>query len=304
MSISSEMVVFVNVVKTESFSEAGRELGMTASAVSKLIGRLEDRLGAKLFVRTTRRVMLTDEGRTYFHHCIPILSAIDNAELAVAEFQNEPRGQLKVAIPIGLGQYHILPLMTDLIERYPNLRIKTILTDCAINLGESQIDVAVRIGQQPDSSLMIRKLGSTRRIVVASPAYLERHGMPKTPHDLKNHNCLRQTEVTDLNKWEFHGPNGSLCVEANGRFEVNNTPALHRSALAGNGLIRVGDFIVGADINAGHLVQVLGDYEPATKTEINAVYLQNRHLSPKVRAFIDTLVDNFLPHPPWELAAS
>jgi len=232
---------------------------------------------------------------------IPAL--IDNL-VAVAEFQSELRGQLKVAIPIGLGQYHILPLMTDLIERYPNLRIKTILTDCAMKLGESQIDVAVRIGQQPDSSLMIRKLGSTRRIVVASPAYLERHGMPKTPHDLKNHNCLRQTEVTNLNKWEFHGPSGSLSVEANGRFEVNNTPALHKSALAGNGLIRVGDFIVGADINAGHLVQVLGDYEPASKKEINAVYLQNRHLSPKVRAFIDTFVDNFLPHPPWELAAS
>ncbi len=304
MENQTEMSVFVRVVEEQNFSAAARALKLTPSAVSQLIRRLEDRLGARLLNRTTRRVNLTEEGRAFYQRCRPILAAIDEAERAVAEFQEEPRGLLRVAMPLSLGNYHILPLFPDLLTRYRDLKIETIMTDSIMNLVEAQVDVAVRIGPQPDSSLIARRLGSDRRIVVASPAYLERHGTPKTPDDLTDHNCLRQTAVSNLNQWVFQGPDGPRRIEVTGRFEVNNTPALRHAALAGTGLIRVGEFVAGADINAGRLVRVLGDYESPTKMDIFAVYPPNPHLSPKVRAFVDLLVNNFLPVPPWERAAS
>ncbi len=304
MDDTNEMAVFVRVVEAGNFSAAARELRLTPSAVSKLVGRLEDRLGARFLNRTTRRVSLTDEGRAFYQRCTPILAAIDEAERAVAESQDEPRGLLRVTVPNGLGQHHIVPLFPDLLSRYPDLRIEAILTDSMMNLVEAQIDVAVRIGQLPDSSLIARSLGSARRIVVASPAYLERHGTPKTPDDLKDHNCLRQTAATSLNQWEFQGPDGPRRIDVTGRLEVNNSAALHRAALAGTGLYRVGDFVAGTDINAGRLVQVLGDYEAPTEWDIYAVYPHNRHLSPNVRAFVDLIVNKFVPVPPWERAAT
>ena len=297
-----EMAVFVRVAETENFSATARALKLTPSAVSKLIGRLEDRLGARLLNRTTRHVSLTEERRTFYQHCTPILTAIEEAEQAITEFHGEPRGLLKVNASTAFAQYHIEPLIPDLLARYPDLRVQLTLSESIVNLIEDEVDVAVRIGQMPDSSLIARKLGSTRRMVVGAPAYLEKYGVPKTPNDLKDHNCLIISTATSFNQWEFKGPDGPRRIEVSGNFETNNAVALHHAAIAGIGLIRVGNFTVAQSTRKGHLVPVLDDFEAATEANVYAVYLHNRHLSAKVRAFVDFLVEAFSPVAPWEQA--
>ena len=298
----SEMAVFVRVVETENFSATARALNLTPSAVSKLIGRLEDRLGARLLNRTTRRVSLTEEGRTYYQHCTPILAAIDEAEQAITEFLGDPRGLLKVNASTAFAQYHIEPLIPGFLARYPDLRIQLTLSESIVNLVEEEIDVALRIGQLPDSSLIARKLGSARRMVVGAPAYLEKFGSPETPDDLKDHNCIIISTATTFNQWEFKGPDGSRRIEVSGNFETNNAITLLRSAIDGMGLIRVGNFTVAESIRDGLLVPVLSDFDASTEANIYAVYPHNRHLSRKVRAFVDMLVEAFSPVAPWERA--
>ena len=302
MDSQSEMAVFVRVAETENFSAAARALKLTPSAVSKLIGRLEDRLGARLLNRTTRRVSLTGEGRTYYQRCVPILAAIDEAEQTISGRHGEPRGMLKVNASTTFGRDHILPLIPDFLARYPELRVQLTLSETFVNLVEEEVDVAIRIGQLPDSTLIARKLGRTRRMVVGSPSYLEQHGVPRTPDDLKNHNCIILSDATSFNRWEFKGPDGPRRIEVRGNFETNNAVALSNAALTGIGLIRAGNFTLAADIRAGRLVPVLADFETTTETNVYAVYPHNRHLSPKVRVFIDILADTFLPVAPWDLA--
>lgn len=300
MDSQSEMAVFVRVAETENFSAAARALKLTPSAVSKLIGRLEDRLGARLLNRTTRRVSLTGEGRTYYQHCLPILSAIDEAEQAISGLHGEPRGLLKVNASTAFSRNHIQPLIPDFLARYPKLRVQLTVSESIVNLIEEEIDVAIRIGQLPDSSLIARKLGRVRRMVAGSPSYLERYGVPRIPDDLKTHNCLTLSMATSFNRWEFEGSDGPRSIEVRGNFETNNAVALLNAALAGIGLIRAGDFSLAAEIKAGRLVPVLADFETTTETNVYAVYPHNRHLSPKVRVFIDMLVDAYQPVAPWE----
>ena len=196
MDSAGEMAVFVEVAKAQNFSAAARALKLTPSAVSKLIGRLEERLEVRLLNRTTRQVSLTDEGRTYYQSCLPILAAIDDAERAIAETREEPRGLLKVNVSTAFGLSHLEPLIPILLEQYPDLRVHLTLSESIVNMVEEEVDVAVRTGNLPDSSLIARKLRSTRRIVAASPAYLERHGVPQKPDDLLNHNCLKISMAT------------------------------------------------------------------------------------------------------------
>jgi len=300
MDWQSEMGVFVRVVEDESFSSAARGMKLTPSAVSKLIGRLEDRLGARLLNRTTRRLSLTEEGHAFYQRCVPILSAIEDAERAVTELHAEPRGLLKINSSTAFGQFHIEPLIPDFLARYPDLRIQLILSDSLVNLVEEEVDVAIRIADMPDSSLIARKLAPARRMVTASPAYLEKHGIPRTPEDLKNHNCLTLNFETSLNQWEFKGPDMPRRIRVSGNFETNNATALHQAALAGLGLMRAANFIAMPDIRKGTLVPVLEDFETDGNTNIYAVYPHIRHLSPKVRAFIDSLTETFTPIPPWD----
>jgi len=296
----SEMSVFVRVVDSESFSAAARALKLTPSAVSKLVSRLEDRLGARLLNRTTRRISLTEEGRAFYQRCLPILSAIEEAERAVTELHAEPRGLLKVNASTAFGQYHISPLIGDFTAKYPDLRIQLTLTDSIVNLVEEEVDVAIRIGDLQDSSLIARKIGTARRVVAGAPGYLERIGIPKTPEDLRDHNCLTLSFETSLNQWEFKGADGAQRMRVSGNFETNNATAMHQAALDGLGLIRSADFVIGPDIRAGRLVAVLTEFETERTPNIYAVYSHTRHLSPKVRAFVDLLVDAFTPIPPWQ----
>ena len=300
MDRQSEMSVFVRVVEAESFSAAARSLKLTPSAVSKLVSRLEDRLGARLLNRTTRRLSLSEEGRAFYQRCLPILAAIEEAERAVTELHAEPRGLLKVNSSTAFGQYHISPLIPEFTAKYPDLRIQLTLTDSIVNLVEEEVDVAIRIGELPDSSLIARKLAPARRVVAGAPSYLGRVGTPKSPDDLKDHNCLTLSFETSLNQWEFAGPDGPRRMRVSGNYETNNATAMHAAALDGLGLIRSADFIVGPDIRAGRLIPVLTDFETDRAPNIYAVYSHARHLSPKVRAFVDLLADAFSPTPPWE----
>ena len=299
MDTASEMAVFVKVVEAQNFSVAARVLKLTPSAVSKLIGRLEERLGIRLLNRTTRQVSLTEEGHTYYQRCLPILTAIEDAEQAVSIHQNEPRGLLKVNASTAFGLSHLEPLLPEFLDKYPELRIQLTLSESIVNLVEEEVDVAIRTGNFPDNTLIARKLGSIRRTVVASPEYLERYGIPATPNDLKNHNCLQINTATTFNQWEFQEGTKIRRIDISGNFETNNATVLHRAALSGLGLVRSADFIVAADLQGGRLKAVLTEYEPKKELGVYAVYPHNRHLSPKVRLFIDMLAVAFLPIPLW-----
>ncbi len=301
MDQQGEMAVFVRVVEHESFSSAARALKLTPSAVSKLIGRLEDRLGARLLNRTTRRLSMTEEGHAFYQRCIPILSAIDEAEKAVTELHAEPRGLLKVNASTAFAQLHIQPLIPEFLARFPKLRVQLTLTDSLVNLVEEEVDVAIRIAELPDSTLIARKLGPVHRTVAAAPSYIEKYGAPKTPEDLKNHNCLTLSFETSLNQWEFKGPDGPQRVRVSGNFETNNAAAIYDAGLAGLGLIRAADFVVGSGMKDGRLVPVLQDYEMINEVNIYAIYPHSKHLSPKVRAFVDLLTESFTPVLPWSL---
>ena len=301
MDQQGEMAVFVRVVEHESFSSAARALKLTPSAVSKLIGRLEDRLGARLLNRTTRRLSMTEEGHAFYQRCVPILSAIDEAEMAVTELHAEPRGLLKVNASTAFGQFHIQPLIPKFLERHPDLRIQLTLSDSLVNLVEEEVDVAIRIADMPDSTLIAKKLSAVHRTVAAAPSYIEKFGIPKSPEDLKNHNCLTLSFETSLNQWEFKGSDGPKRIRVNGSFETNNAAALYEAGLAGLGLFRAANFVVGSDFKEGRLIPVLEDYEMINQVNIYAVYPHSKHLSPKVRAFVDLMIDAFTPIPSWEM---
>ncbi len=294
------METFARVVESGSFSRAARDLHMTPSAVSKMIGRLEDRLGVRLLSRTTRKLSLTEEGRAFYQRVTPILAEVEEAEETVSLSTAEARGVLKVNSSTAFGQYQIVPLIPGILEKYPSLQVQLTMTDSIVNLVEEGYDVSVRIGTLTDSSLIARKLGVAHRVLVAAPSYLERHGRPTCPEDLKDHECLKLSIPTSLNKWEFTTADGPRTVEVKGRFEADNAIALHEAALAGIGLFRAASFVVGDDIKAGRLVPVLDTFEISDDPGIFAVWPHNRNLSAKVRAFVDTLVDAFSPIPPWE----
>jgi DNA-binding transcriptional LysR family regulator len=304
MDKPGEMAAFVRVVEEGGFSAAARTLGLTPSAVSKLIGRLEDRLGARLLHRTTRRISLTHEGVAYYQRSVRILREIEEAEDAITQLHVAPRGTLRVNAAVAFATYQIVPLMPEFLELYPEVHLELTVTDRVVDLIEEGVDVAIRIGARTDSSLISRQLAEDHRLICAAPAYLDRHGMPQTPDDLTGHNCLAwMANQGGLNDWPFVGPDGPYTVTVSGNAEVNSGETLHEMALAGLGLARMAEFRVGADIAAGRLVPLLLDHHRADPLPIHVVYPHRRHLLPKVRTFVDFLALKFTPAPPWKTLA-
>lgn len=300
MERQEAMAVFLAVVEEGDFSAAARRLRMTPSAVSKIIGRLETRLGVRLLQRSTRRISLTPEGTAYADTSRRILSDIEEAELAIQPGA-EPRGRLRVSLPSAFGHRLIVPLLPAFIERYPAVELELTFTDAVVDLLEEGADVAVRVAAQTDSRLVSRRLAPNRRVICASPRYLERHGIPETPEDLQRHVCLGITSRGGLNIWEFDGPGGPESMRIRSPIEANSTEALHRLALAGIGIIRMSEILVGADIRTGRLVALLTGYNHPEGAPICAVYPHRRLLSPRVRAFVDFLVEQFA-KPAWQSA--
>ena len=302
METLAGMRLLAEVVESGSFSAAGRRLGLAASSVARGIGALEDELGARLLHRTTRKLNLTEAGRLYHERSKRILVEVEEARLSVSQLEAAPRGTLRLNIPAAFGRLHIAPALPDLLASHPALRVDLAMTDAFVDLVEEGVDVAIRIGELEDSSLIARRLAPNRRVLCASPDYLARHGVPGAPADLSKHNCLMYKRQ-NRSVWRLRNAGRIHEAEVSGSLIANNADALHVAALGGVGLVILPIWLVGRDIQRGALQIVLADYQVSSGalSNIYAVYPYNRHLSAKVRAFIDFLRQRIGPRPYWEV---
>jgi DNA-binding transcriptional LysR family regulator len=290
---------FVRVAETGSFSEAARRLGLSKSMVSRQVSALEADLGVRLLHRTTRSLSPTEAGRAYLERCQRILADLDEANLLVSQLQAVPRGRLRVSAPLSFGIGHLATALPGFLRRYPEIELDMGMTDRHVDLVDEGWDVAVRIGRLADSSLIARRLAPIRRVAVAAPEYFEHHGKPESPAGLDAHQCLTHKGLV-TSEWRFFTAEGRPWqVEVKGRFHADNGDVLRTMALAGMGITLLPTFFVGDDIRAGRLVPVLDRYIPLD-VALHAVYPHNRHLSPKVRAFVDYLAETFGPEPYWD----
>jgi DNA-binding transcriptional LysR family regulator len=291
--------VFHAVVKHESFAAAAAELRLTASGVSRVVTRLETRLGTALFERTTRRLSLTPAGTVFRNRTEHLLRELTTAELEVQQAAVEPTGTLRLGAPVPFGQAYLAPLIGALLARHSALNVELILQDGINDLVEEGIDLVVRIGLLKDSRLVARRLCSNRRILVASPAYLDMHGTPEKPEDLANHVCLPCTYMGRPNEWRLLGPNGAARVSIGGGLASNNVGVLVAAAEAGHGISMGPTQSVARALASGRLSRVLPGWE-FERTAIYALYPSRRQLSAKVRATVDFLSEHFTDPPPWD----
>lgn len=293
---------FVRVAECGSFSKAAERLNSSKSVVSRQVGALEAELGARLLHRTTRALTLTEAGRGYFERAGRILADLAEANSSVGQLQAAPRGRLRISAPVSFGFLHLAGVIPDFLERYPDVDIDLVMNDRFVDLVEEGFDTAVRIGKLEDSSLVARKIAPARRTISASPAYLQKRGTPASPDDLKAHECLCYSNLGLSQEWRFVRADGRPWpVEVRGRLHANNGDALRAAALRGFGLAVLPSFLVGSDFQSGALVSVL-DAFMAQDSGVYAVYPHARHLSPKVRAFVDFLAERFGPDPYWDRA--
>lgn len=301
MSAPSDMRVFSRVVDRGSFSAAGNDLGLTPSAVSKLVSRLEDRLGTRLFHRTTRRLALTPEGETYYLRVRDILAAIDDAEMEVARFDTTPRGRLRVHMGTAFMLHALSQALPDFLARYPEIEADFTVTDRHVDLLAENCDLAIHTTPVTDPSMVARVFARTERHVFASPAYLARRGTPQTPDDLVHHDCILLSSMPALNHWPFAEGTAKRVIEITGRIAVDDAEAALRLAVSGAGLIRVADLLGVNAVRRGELVPLLMAYQYNEPVPVSAAYPAGRHRMAKVRAFIDFLVERFSGQP-WSLA--
>jgi DNA-binding transcriptional LysR family regulator len=298
----NEMATFVRIVGAGSLSGAARDLGLSPAMVSRTLASLESRLGVRLLHRTTRRLHLTDEGAAYHEACVRILGEVDEADTAVSAGRGVPQGTLRVALPASFGHRQIAPLVPRFAERYPNVRLALHLSDRAVNLVEEGYDVAIRIAELEDSSLAARKLAPNRRVICASPAYLARHGVPRSPQELVRHNCLVANWEHDFSMtWDYKDPQGRHGeVRVSGRYACDNWEVLREWAVAGLGVALKSTWDVREQLEDGSLVVLCPEYTFDTDVAIYAVYPHRRYLAAKTRAFIDFLAESFGPVPAWD----
>lgn len=281
---------FATVVSEGSFSAAGRVLGLTPSAISRAIDRIEDRLGVRLLLRSTRALTLTTEGQAYLSSARRILADLDDAERSIAN-QGAPRGRLRVSAALAHGRLCIVPLLGEFARRYPDILVDISLTDRLVDIAAGQTDVAVRFGPLGDSPLTARKLGVSRRVVVASPDYLTRHGTPERPEDLHHHNCLSFNFRRAEPIWPFRKDGRDYVLSVRGMIEANNGETLGQLAADGVGIARVGRFSVEPDLASGRLVPILEAFNPGDIETIHAVFPGGVNVPARVRAFVDFLAE-------------
>lgn len=298
MSSPDDMTAFVRAVELGGFSVAARDLGLTPSAISKLVTRLEDRLGVRLLNRTTRRLALTPEGEAYFHRSQRILADIHEAEDEVARFRAQPRGLLRVNVGTAFGMHQLAPALPEFLSRYPEMQVELTITDRLVDLIEEGADMGIRLGTLADSTLIARRICDVERVVCAAPEYLKRHGVPRKPAELLAHNCLSMTYAPGLRRWPFEARDGVKHVEVSGNASASSADALLQLALRGLGVIRLSDVIVGAAIREGRLVPMLENVHHREALPLHAVYPQGRHRSPRVAAMVEFLVERFS-SAPW-----
>lgn len=275
---------FVAVAETSSFTAAGQRLGISTAQVSRQIGALEARLAVKLFYRTTRKVTITEAGQIYFNHCRQVLDGLAEAERALSDLNQTPKGRLNLTAPVTYGESRIAPLVNDFIVLYPELEVNLTLSNQIVDLVAESYDLAIRLGELEDSTMMARRLASRTHYVCASPGYLAVHGAPRNPSELEQRNCLQGT----VGYWRFQERGKTRHIRVNGNLRCNSGWSLVDAARKGIGIVQLPDYYVQAELQAGRLVSVLDVYR-APDDGIWAIYPQNRHLSPKVRLLLDYL---------------
>lgn len=296
----TDIAIFVKVVELSSFTAAAEALGMSQPVVSKAVTRLEEKLGARLLNRTTRRLSLTEAGSELYGRSVRALAEIENAELEVARFQTEPRGMLRVSAPMSFSILHLGPALQGFLTRYPGVTLELSLDDRQVDLVEEGFDVAVRIGRLQDSNLIARKIAPCRQVLCASPAYLAQRGEPERPEDLLEHSCVLYSLLSTPREWRLVDADGELhTVPINGAVQSNNGLVNRAVALAGGGIVLLPTFYLGEQLRSGALKPVLCKFKPQ-ELAVYAVYPERRNLMPKVRAFVDFLATTFGPEPPWE----
>lgn len=297
----ASMQVFVATADAGSFSEAARRLAMSPSMVTKHVEALERRLGTRLLHRSTRRLVLTEAGADYRDRCRYLLAEVDEIEAGVSTDRLEPRGLLRVSVPVSFGVRHIAPLLPDYGRRYPAVTVELGLNNRFVDLVEEGWDVAIRFGTLTNSALIARRLGTSRMVVCATPEYLAAHGKPRTVADLAQHNCLRYAPagVSSAMPWQFRGPYGPVTLEVRGNLLASDPSVLHAAALSGQGMLFEPTFLVGEDLANGRLIEIVLDQIPLS-IPIHAIWSPGRRLSSKVRSFVELLAEHMQPVPPWD----
>ena len=281
------VAIFVAVAEQQSFAEAARQLSRSPASITRAVAALEQRLQTRLFNRTTRSVALTDAGARYLGSCRRLISAYDELEAVNLGERIQPQGWINVTAPTMFGRLHLLPIVQSFLAQYPQVDIRLLLLDRVVSLVDEGLDLGVRIGQLPDSSLRAIRVGQVRRVVCATPEYIARHGVPATPRELRNHSIVACTAVTPIpDRWSFHGPSGASSVAITPRLVVNTTAAAVDAALDGLGLTCILSYQAEPHAAAGRLQTVLAEYEPPA-APIHIVHPEGRHLPSKVRLFLD-----------------
>ncbi len=287
------MRIVARVADAGSFSAAARQLNVAPSSVSRQINELEGDLGVRLFHRTTRKLSLTEAGQIYYERAARIIMDVDEARLAISEL-GSPTGILRVTCPTGIGRELVVSAIPAFLDRYPGIRIVLSMTDYLVDIVESEIDVAIRTGRLQDSSLKARKIGESRRVVCASPQYLKKAGIPRSPADLEQHNCITFRDHPGHNVWKFRNKNGLTEIRVTGSFFAKSADALVAAAVAGLGLVLLPDRNMGTELRQKQLKVVMPDYDAVPKTSpLWAVHSHQRHVPPKIRVFIDFLIELF-----------
>jgi DNA-binding transcriptional LysR family regulator len=295
------MDTFVRVVEAGSISGAADRLGTAKSVVSRRLKELEEHLGVQLFHRTTRRLNLTDSGRAFYHQCVRILEDVLEAELATSQAHGTLKGPLKVALPLSFGVMHMGPAVNDFLNEHPHIEFDLDFNDREVDLIQEGFDLAIRIANLPDSSLIARRLTPIQSVVCASPAYVERMGTPQSPHELINHQCMVYSLIHDVEYWSLTDTKGETTrTKIHPYLKATTGEFLRDAALAGLGIILIPSFIAYKEIERGELVPLLKEYKPL-QINAHAIYPPTRHLSHRVRAFVDFLVKRFEGIPYWDV---
>ena len=297
------LTTFARVVEQGNFARAADKLGMSTSAVSRHVSELEAHLATRLLHRTTRRLSLTETGQAFHERCVQLLADLAEAEEAVTAATLVPRGTLRLTSSVTFGDRHLAPAIADFAVLHPQVEFDVELSDRAVDIVDEGLDLAVRIGGIGSQTLIARKLASTQLVLCAAPAYLERHGRPAVPEDLAGHVCLTYEYLAAKNQWRFRdSARREHTVKIGGRPHANSGQFLAALAVAGVGIALEPDFIVAPEIRAGRLLPILPGFTPPA-SDIHAAYPSRRHLSAKVRAFVDFLARRFAGTPEWSLTA-
>lgn len=297
---AAALQVYVKAVELGGFSAAARALGLTPSAVSKTIARLEDRLGVRLLNRTTRSLVPTPEGATYAERARSILADIEDADQEITRFRSAPRGLLRLHVSVAFGLHQLPPVLPAFMRRYPEVQVDLAVSDRMPDLADEGIDLAVRSGDVDDPSLIARRICLMERVICAAPSYLAEHGTPVVPDDLLRHNCILLSSQPQPGYWPFDTPHGVRTVQVAGNVIADNAETGLRLAMRGLGLVRLGDTLAGEPLRRGELTAVLTDVHHVEPIPIQAMYLPGRHRSPKVVAMVEFLLEHFR-DAPWRM---